>query len=362
MEQILGQNYEIRQLALRTFLILSSSRRLITADELCDALAIEDKTDAGEFDEDNIPDLDIVLSACAGLVIHQPDNGLVQLVHKSTQDYFSETGEKWFPFADAQMNAICFSYEKSCGSMRGYTKRPFLAYLDQHRSYHSAKAEEMVRVPSIGETLPEDQRHLTFTLSNPDEAQRFGVSKLVQELGAMKELLLWACENDKHNLVEVLVTQNLHLYTSLEANADMSTEIWTEEVVSESSTTPSTARTGYGSFVPVLDVYPYTDSTRDPRHVRRAMQRGCRTLDEALCAAVCHNAKDIVKLLLKHGASLSARDLHGHTPVGICARENSYDMLSFLLNLPVVDERIVDSYETRYVIQVRFEFEHRYRF
>lgn len=353
MEQILGQNYEVRQLALRTFLILSSSRRLITADELCDALAIEDKTDAGEFDEDNIPDLDIVLSACAGLVIHQPENGLVQLVHKSTQDYFSETREKWFPFADAQMNAICFSYEKSCGNVRGYTKRPFLAYLDQHRSYHSAKAEEMVRVPSIKEILPEDQRHLTFTLPNPDEAQRFGVSKLVQELGAMKELLLWACENDKHNLVEVLVTQNMHLYTNLEANTDVSAE--TEEAGKELSTTPLTTQCDCRYCDPVLEVYPYPYSARDPRDVCRANQRGSSTLDEALCAAVRHNAKDIVTLLLKHGASLSARDLHGHTPVGICARENSHDMLSFLLNLPGVDDSIVDSYETRYVVSGHFE-------
>lgn len=77
MEQINGQPEDMRDLGLKMLLILTSARRPLTANELCHALAVEPHS-AG-FDQENIPELEIVLSACAGVVTYQPESQIVQI-------------------------------------------------------------------------------------------------------------------------------------------------------------------------------------------------------------------------------------------------------------------------------------------
>lgn len=69
MKRVTSQDIEVRDLALKTFLILSLARRQLTADELCHALSVEPGPTATDFDEENIPGIDFVLSACGGPVI-----------------------------------------------------------------------------------------------------------------------------------------------------------------------------------------------------------------------------------------------------------------------------------------------------
>ena len=57
--------------------------RQLSVLELQHALAIEE--DSCELDEDNLPEMDEVLSACAGLVTVDEDSGIVRLVHYTTQ-------------------------------------------------------------------------------------------------------------------------------------------------------------------------------------------------------------------------------------------------------------------------------------
>ena len=57
--------------------------RQLSVLELQHALAIEE--DSCELDEDNLPEMDEVLSGCAGLVTVDEDSGIVRLVHYTTQ-------------------------------------------------------------------------------------------------------------------------------------------------------------------------------------------------------------------------------------------------------------------------------------
>lgn len=148
MERITSQSGDLRHLGLKTLLILSSVRRPLTADELCDALAVETGQDAGVFDEDNVPDMEFVLSSCAGLVLHQPDNDIVQLVHKSTQEYLSSELGRCVTNAEAKMMTICMCYTEACKGSKDGSKRPFLAYLDKHSSYHALMADRKVGMPT----------------------------------------------------------------------------------------------------------------------------------------------------------------------------------------------------------------------
>ena len=73
--------------------------RQLSVLELQHALAIEE--DSCELDEDNLPEMNEVLSACAGLVTVDEDSGIVRLVHYTTQGEYCRV---FYSFA-------CFSCE-----------------------------------------------------------------------------------------------------------------------------------------------------------------------------------------------------------------------------------------------------------
>jgi ankyrin repeat protein len=65
-----------------------------------------------EFDEDNLPDLDDLISVCAGLVTVTADasSDIVRLVHYTTQEYFERTWARWFLDAHSSIATTCVTY------------------------------------------------------------------------------------------------------------------------------------------------------------------------------------------------------------------------------------------------------------
>ncbi|KAF2497866.1 ankyrin repeat protein, partial [Lophium mytilinum] len=84
------------------------AERQLTARELCHALAVEpgDK----ELDPDNIPDIEDLVSVCAGLVTFDYDSDNVRLVHYTTQEYFERIRQRWIPKAQEDITSICLTY------------------------------------------------------------------------------------------------------------------------------------------------------------------------------------------------------------------------------------------------------------
>ncbi|KAJ6574620.1 hypothetical protein B0H19DRAFT_935198, partial [Mycena capillaripes] len=85
MRRIKEQNKESRNTAYSTLTWVANAKRPLTALELRTALAIEPGTKA--LDEDNMLDIDIILSVCAGLIIVDEQVSVVRLVHYTTQEY-----------------------------------------------------------------------------------------------------------------------------------------------------------------------------------------------------------------------------------------------------------------------------------
>lgn len=252
MRRIKDQPKETSLMAMRTLLLLTYARRPLAVDELCHAVAVEVDEQDGEFDPHNVPEMEDVLPSCAGLVVVQSrhenagssatslgtrpylpyeaedgslscsdgntpgyaNNAIVQLVHKSFQDYLSLTKSQWFPHAESIMATICRAYISACEGTVPVDDRPFLDYAKSRWGYHHLKAEadgattEMdgnLNLPSPRESsLPTDKKSLSV---------EFGIRQLSKELGGMQELLYWACTEGRINLVEVLLTTNLEIYT-----------------------------------------------------------------------------------------------------------------------------------------------------
>lgn len=348
MRRINDQPKETSLMAMRTLLLLTYARRPLTVDELCHALAVEADEHEEQFDPDNVPEMEDVLPSCAGLVVVQSrhdspesstttsletrpclileslnglslssdgnmpgytDGAIVQLVHKSFQDYLSLTKSQWFPRAESIMATICRAYMSACEDIESTTDRHFLDYAKSRWGYHHLKAEADSKTTDMdphskssdhgNDSLPNDKKTLSV---------EFGIRQRSKELGGMRELLFWACTEGRINLVEILLTTNLATYTQ-----------------------------------------------QIGRHSEKhaSQQANTRIIDYAFSYSVTKNGNQaVVECLLAHGASLQRRlqfpkEYSRGSFTGCTALEHAVgagltDTLRFLLGHPSIDAMLVE--------------------
>ena len=108
MERIEGQVKNSRELAKQVLSWITCAKRPLTTSELRHALAVE--IGESKLDEDNLPEIEDILSVCAGLVTVDEQSDVIRLVHYTTQEYFERTWAFWFPNAQKDIATICVTY------------------------------------------------------------------------------------------------------------------------------------------------------------------------------------------------------------------------------------------------------------
>src|ERR1700722_12363509 len=108
MARIEGQEREIRELAKQVLSWITCAKRPLTTLELQHALAVE--IGQSRFDEDFLPDIEVMVSVCAGLVTIDAETAIIRLAHYTMQDYFERTQMSWFPDAQRDIAATCVTY------------------------------------------------------------------------------------------------------------------------------------------------------------------------------------------------------------------------------------------------------------
>jgi hypothetical protein len=108
MERIEGQTADSQELAKQVLSWIICAKRPLTTSELRYALAVE--IGESELDEDNLPEIEDMVSRCAGLVTVDEESDIVRLVHYTTQEYFERTWISWFPNAQREIATICVTY------------------------------------------------------------------------------------------------------------------------------------------------------------------------------------------------------------------------------------------------------------
>lgn len=84
------------------------AERPLTVKEIQCALAV---APGDEFlHEDALPDEDLLVSVCAGLVVIDQQKSIIRLVHYTTQDYLERTLEARYPHAQRNICATCITY------------------------------------------------------------------------------------------------------------------------------------------------------------------------------------------------------------------------------------------------------------
>ncbi|KAJ7688186.1 ankyrin repeat-containing domain protein [Mycena rosella] len=108
LERINRQNEEDKQLGLLALTWVANVKRPLSVSELREALAIEPEDTY--LDVDNLLDMDIVLSVCAGLIIVDETVSIIRLIHYTTQDYLDSIQSHTFPTAHTTIVSTCLTY------------------------------------------------------------------------------------------------------------------------------------------------------------------------------------------------------------------------------------------------------------
>ncbi|KAJ6529213.1 hypothetical protein B0H19DRAFT_1041260 [Mycena capillaripes] len=108
MERINRQSEDDRKIALAVLTWVANTKRVLSITELREALAIE--PGATSFDPDNLLDINIILSVCAGLIIVEETSSAVRLVHYTTQGYLDKVQNHRFPEAHTTITLALLTY------------------------------------------------------------------------------------------------------------------------------------------------------------------------------------------------------------------------------------------------------------
>jgi len=152
MERIERQLPDQAELAKEVISWITCAKRQLTTLELQHALAI--KAYHTEFDEGNKPDIDDIISVCAGLVMVDKESGIIRLIHETTREYFERTQKEWFPTAEFDITASCVTYllfsvfgKGSCSTDSRFEERmllnPLYDYTTHYWGQHARQASSL---------------------------------------------------------------------------------------------------------------------------------------------------------------------------------------------------------------------------
>ncbi|KAJ6579068.1 ankyrin repeat-containing domain protein, partial [Mycena vulgaris] len=108
MERIKLQQEEDRDLGLLALTWVANAKRLLSIAEFREALAVEEGSTF--LDLNNLLDINMILSVCAGLIVADETLSVVRLVHYTTQGYLDKIQSDQFPLAQTKIVSTCLTY------------------------------------------------------------------------------------------------------------------------------------------------------------------------------------------------------------------------------------------------------------
>ena len=148
MDRVSELREPLRQMVRNLLMWVACAKRPLKTPELEHALAIE--SDVEDIDEDDVTDISLLTSKCAGLV-EVDDTKCVRLTHETVKNYFRRNLERWFPQGESAIAGKCLIYLRmeafSQGACSGKTEEadyqdrcrryPFLPYASVYWGYHA---------------------------------------------------------------------------------------------------------------------------------------------------------------------------------------------------------------------------------
>ena len=379
MDRINSQVTDFKELAHQVLSWIFCAKRPLTTRELQHALAVE--VGESELNEHKLPEIEDMVTVCAGLVTIDEESGIVRLVHYTTQEYFEQTQNSWFPKAEDEIAKICITYlsfrvfesgfcETSSDFEDRLQRNPLYDYAARNWGYHacpaSAEVEHFVtvflnlevKVSSSSQAMmatrvdghPHEFRHVPRKVIGVHLAAHFGLLEtmisLIKDQDGLEfqdtrnwTPLFYAVDNDQEAMVKLLLEKGANLnindggffHHSLLLYAVSKGYEGTVKLLLENGAnleykdgldgqTPLSYAAKYGKVALVkLLLEKGADMESRSTHGRTA-----------LFNAAGRGHKRTVELLLERGAKLETKDSTGRTPLHEAA-ENGYDDVIQLL-------------------------------
>jgi hypothetical protein len=331
IERIDGQLAEDRSLARRTISWVSYAQRPLTTQELCHALAIElgDK----DLNEDNILDVEDVISVCAGLVMIDEESDVVRLVHYTTQEYFERIRLKWNPNVQQDIASICLTYltfdtfqSGSCNSDEELEQRMrdnvFLVYAAQYWAAHLRPVE--VAVSKLALAFLEDNALVSCTTQIPSTIEKSKYPRYSQNLPHDTAGLHLSARFGLVLLSRILLTTNDN---GCSINVDLK---------DKNGRTPLSLAAGNGheAVVKLLIETGKVDVDSKDKYGQTPLSWAASNGHEA-----------VVKLLVETGkVDVDLKDKYGQTPLSWAAESGYEAVVKLLVETGKVDVDLKDKY------------------
>ncbi|KAI9792977.1 MAG: hypothetical protein M1816_001299 [Peltula sp. TS41687] len=177
MERVRGQNEGDRNLAERVLAWITYAKRPLSAVELQHALAIEPGVEI--IEDEDLVEIEILISVCVGLVVVDGESGITRLVHYTTQEYFVNQGQGLFPGLEDDIARMCIAYLSLDAFKDGYCRTDdefksrrkryaLIEYAARHWGEHAFEREEAVKEMAIRLLLKKTNVRLITQLVYPD--------------------------------------------------------------------------------------------------------------------------------------------------------------------------------------------------
>jgi ankyrin repeat protein len=108
IQRIRGQSVSRTKLANKVLAWIVYAKRVLKASELRLALGVE--VGKRKLDYDSCPDVDMMVSVCAGLVTIDESADTIRLVHYTAQTFFDNVKSTILPSAETEIAKICLTY------------------------------------------------------------------------------------------------------------------------------------------------------------------------------------------------------------------------------------------------------------
>lgn len=242
-----GQYKKYQELAKKILYWIAYAKRALSITEIQHALAV--KIDTMKLDDDFLPEVEILGSVCAGLVIVDEKCDIIRLVHYTTQEYLRRTS--LFPSAETDITAICVTYLSFdtfatglCQMDEEFEARlqlnPLYDYATRNWGYHARRASTgaehlIVKFLKDGDKVSASSQAIMASKLYPGDsgysqrvprritgvhiAAYFGLRKALTTLlknghspdpkdSNRRTPLSWAAANGHKNVVELLLDHN----------------------------------------------------------------------------------------------------------------------------------------------------------